>query len=317
MEAQKEHSILVIEDNPSVNKLLEIFLFAEGYSVYKAYNGKEGLELFYKYLPDLVLSDIHMPNISGIELCAEIKSREEFRLIPVILLTAAKDIEKNISGIEAGADDFITKPVNRVLLSARIKRLLQTKMMNEKLDNSWSMLYSLAKIIEARDSYTEKHTIRVARLAQSLGAELGLPGEKLDILAQGGVLHDIGKVGIRDNILCKPGPLTKEEFDIMKTHTQIGYEICRGLKSLKDVADIIYSHHEKYDGSGYPQGLAKDEIPLLAHIISITDVYDALTSDRSYRKKLSFEEAARIIINEKGKSFEPDMVDIFINKVIE
>ena len=313
----KKHTVLIVEDDILINKLMEHLLIDEGYSVYTAFNGREGLEIFYKIKPDLVLSDIIMPYLDGYQLCSRIKSSEEFRLTPIILLTSLADNESKIRGSKAGADDFLIKPVNRYLLSARIKSLIKAKILNEKLDNSWNLLFSLAKIIEARDPYTEKHSVRVAQLAQYFGEELNFSEAELDILSKGGVLHDIGKVGIPDNILLKKGRLKDNEFEIMKSHTEIGYNICKDLNSLKEISNIVHSHHEKYDGSGYPQGLAKDEIPLFAQIISIADVYDALSSDRSYRKKFSDKEVIEIIISEKKKSFDPELVDIFIKKVIK
>ncbi len=316
MKMNETDTILIIEDDRSINKLLERFLATEGFRVLKSFNGRDGMDQFYKHKPDLVISDINMPYMNGFEVCKEIKSKEEFRLIPVILLTSRDDNQSKIIGIEAGADDFIVKPVNRFLLSARIKSLIKSKKLNEKLDNSWSLLFSLAKIIEAKDNYTEKHTIRVAQLAQELGQELGLSEEEKNTLIKGGVLHDIGKVGIPDKILTKKGKLTAAEYEIMKKHTEIGYEICQGLNSLREISAIIYSHHEKYDGSGYPQGLEKDEIPLLAQIISITDVYDALRSDRSYRKSYSLDQTLEIINRERGKSFNPALVDLFLGKVV-
>ncbi len=312
---QPSSSILIIEDNMHMAELVEHYLVLEGYVVYKAFDGRSGLELFYKKKPDLVISDVIMPYMNGYQLCAEIKSHNENRLVPVVLLTSLNDNDSKILGIEAGADDFLIKPVNRYLLLSRIKSLLKNKKLNEKLDNSWSMLFSLVKVIEAKDPYTEKHGIRVAQLSYTLGKELQLSEELSDVLAQGGVLHDIGKVGIPDSILGKNGALSDEEFDTMKTHTTIGYNICKDLRSLKDIADIIYSHHENYDGSGYPQGLRKDEIPLCAQIVALADVYDALRSDRSYRKKLSFDQTIDIIRQGKGKRFDPELTDIFIHKV--
>lgn len=316
MAAKNEDRILIVEDDASINRFLEHFLLKEGYAVSTAFNGQEGLDRFAEDKPDLIISDVRMPLMDGFDLCRHIKSKEESRLIPVILLTSMQDNKSKKNGIEAGADDFINKPVNRYLLKARINSLIKTKKLNEKLDNSWSLLFSLAKIIEAKDNYTERHTLRVAQLAQRFGEALGLSEEEKDMLTRGGVLHDVGKIGVPDKILGKKGRLTDLEFETMKSHTVIGKDICVNLNSMQDVMDIVYGHHEKYNGQGYPQGLRGDEIPLLAQIVSISDVYDALQSDRSYRKAFSQEAALEIIKDERGKSFKPELVDVFIQDVL-
>lgn len=308
--------ILVIEDLEHINKLICSYLENEGYEVFSASNGKEGLKLFSKNFPDLVITDVIMPEANGYDVCRKIKSNERTRLIPVVLLTSLDDNESYIKGMEVGADDFLIKPINKFLFLARINSLLRVKRLNDKLDNSWNLLFSLARIVEAKDKSTEDHTQRVGSLAKRFGEYLNLSDEENDTLFKGGVLHDIGKIGIPDIILNKKGRLTPQEFEIMKTHTTIGKEICEPLQSMNDVIDIVLYHHEKWDGSGYPKGLKGKKIPLFAQIVSISDVYDAMSSQRQYRKSHSQKEAVDYIISESDKSFDVKLVDIFIKNII-
>lgn len=309
--------VLVIEDLEHVNKLICSYLDAEGYSTFSASNGKDGIKLFKKELPDLVITDVVMPLMDGYQVCKKIKSNENTRLVPVVLLTSLDDNESYIKGMDVGADDFLQKPINKYLFIARVKSLLRVKKLNEKLDNSWSLLFSLARVVEAKDKYTENHTQRVGQMSKQFGIHLDLSEEEIDILYKGGILHDIGKIGIPDGILNKNGKLTDEEFDFMKRHTTIGKKICEPLHSMNDIIEIVLHHHEKWNGMGYPEGLKENEIPLLAQIVSISDVYDALSSDRPYRKAFNNEDAIKIIESEKGKSFNSELVDIFINKIIK
>ncbi len=308
--------VLVIDDLEHINKLICSYLDAEGYTTFSAPNGKEGLKLFEKNLPDLVITDVVMPIMDGFQVCKNIKSSESTRLIPVVLLTSLDDNESYIKGMEVGADDFIQKPINKYIFLARVNSLLRVKKLNEKLDNSWSLLFSLARVVEAKDKYTEDHTQRVGQMSKKFGIHIGRSEEEIDILYKGGILHDIGKIGIPDNILNKQGKLTDKEFVFMKRHTTIGKKICEPLHSMSDIIDIVLLHHEKWDGSGYPNGLQGEEIPILAQIVSISDVYDALTSDRQYRKAFSIEDSIKIINEEKGTSFKSELVDIFINEII-
>lgn len=309
--------ILIIEDFDHINKLLGSYLETEGYIVYSALNGREGLEVFYKKIPDIVVTDVVMPEMDGFSVCRRIKSNEETRLTPVILLTSLDDNESYIKGMEVSADDFLIKPVNKFLFIARIKALLKVKKLNDRLDNSWSLLFSLAKAVEAKDRYTENHTQRVGELSKKVGYLLGLSPEMNESLFKGGILHDIGKIGIPDLILNKPSRLTPKEYATIKTHTEIGKEICQPLNSMKDIIEVVFYHHERWDGRGYPVGLVKNEIPLMAQIVSIVDVYDALTSHRPYRKAYTDKEAQDILESECGKSFNPELIKFFVERVVE
>jgi len=308
--------ILVIEDLEHINKLICSYLENEGYEVYSAPNGKEGLKIFGKHTHDLVITDVVMPETNGYEVCRSIKSSERTRLIPVVLLTSLDDNESYIKGMDVGADDFLIKPINKFLFLARINSLLRVKKLNDKLDNSWNLLFSLARVVEAKDKTTEDHTQRVGSLAKRFGEYLNLSEEESDTLFKGGVLHDIGKIGIPDNILNKTGKLTPAEYTLMKKHTTIGKEICEPLQSMNDIIDIVLYHHEKWDGSGYPQRLKGKKIPLFAQIVSISDVYDAISSHRQYRKSMNKKEAIDYVISESNKSFDAKLVDIFIKNII-
>lgn len=309
--------VLIIEDLEPVNHLISSYLREENFTVYSAFDGRKGLEIFFNTQPDVVITDVVMPQMDGFSVCKAIKSDEQTRLTPVILLTSLDDNDSYIKGIEIGADDFMIKPVNKFLLIARVKALLRVKRLNDKLDNSWNLLFSLAKAVEAKDRYTENHTHRVGELSKKFGFMLGLTPDVNESLYKAGVLHDIGKIGIPDRILNKPSRLSKKEYGIIQTHTEIGKEICQPLKSMKDVIDVVFYHHERWDGQGYPQGLKRDEIPLMAQIVSIVDVYDALTSHRPYRKSYTTREVLYILETEASKSFNADLIKFFIDKVIE
>lgn len=309
--------ILILEDLDHIKKLLCSYLENENYTVYSAGDGREGLKIFYEVQPNLVITDVVMPYMDGFSVCRAIKSDEQTRLTPVVLLTSLDDNESYIKGMESGADDFLVKPVNKYLFLARVKALLKVKRLNDRLDNSWSLLFSLAKAVEAKDKYTENHTYRVGEISKKFGTMLGLSPEMNDSLYKAGVLHDIGKIGIPDSILNKPGRLTTEEHDKIKEHTTIGHEICEPLNSMKDIIEVVYCHHERWDGNGYPNGIKGDEIPLMAQIVSIVDVYDALTSSRPYRQAFSKKEVLDILLDESGKSFNPELISFFMNKLLD
>jgi putative two-component system response regulator len=247
---------------------------------------------------DLVLLDVVMPRPTGFEVCLAIKSKPETRLIPIVLLTSLNSDSDRITGIMCGADDFLNKPVNKHELMARVQSLLRLKQFTDELDNAETVLSSLALSIEAKDPYTEGHCDRLSKYSVLLAEKLGLPEDLRVALRRGGLVHDIGKLAVPERILLKPGPLTPEERRIMEQHTIAGERICAPLRSFRNVLPIIRHHHEKWDGSGYPDGLKGEQIPLTARILQITDIYDALTTDRPYRKALSREKAFAIMREE-------------------
>ncbi len=287
--------ILIVDDAPDNIVTLENILEDMPYEIYKAYNGREALSMVYEVEPDLILLDVMMPVMNGFEVAEKLKSDERTRLIPIIMLTALDGQGERLRGYKAGVDDFISKPFNIIELRLRVSNLLKLRTYISELEHAEQIIFSLARTVEAKDKYTEGHCERLSRMSVSMGKKIDLLEKELVMLRRGGLLHDIGKIAIADAILQKKGPLTDEEYEIIKTHTTIGERICSPLKSLKPILPIILYHHEKIDGSGYPAGLKDDEIPLNARIMGLVDCYDALTTSRSYRPAMTREKAMRII----------------------
>ncbi|MBW1696869.1 MAG: diguanylate cyclase [Deltaproteobacteria bacterium] len=291
--------VLIVDDEPTNTRFLEALLKPENVNVVKANNGDEALHLLTKMDVDVVLLDVMMPCMDGFEACRRIKGNAAHRMIPVIFVTSLDDIDSRVKGIEAGGDDFITKPVNGIELVARTKSLINVKRLNSNLASIENVLFSLAITVEAKDAYTQGHIERVANVAMLLGRKMGLSQKEIEALRFGGTLHDIGKIGVPEEILNKPGPLTEKEFEIMKSHADIGYRICSPLKkNLGPALDVIRHHHEKLDGSGYPDGLKGDEISMVARIMAVADMYDALITDRPYRKAMSRDNAFEVLNQE-------------------
>ncbi len=279
--------VLAVDDSPANLELLHQLLVREGYVVIQARDGEEALDIVKRDSPDLVISDVMMPRRNGYELCRAIKSHPLGRLIPVVLVTSLDGSRERIRGIDAGADDFLRKPFDPHELRARVRSLLRLKRYTDDLDSADAVIMSLARTVEARDASTEGHCQRLAVLAVGVGTRLGLGAQDLEALERGGVLHDIGKIAIPDAILLKTSRLTPAEFEQMKQHTIVGDRLCSELRLLRGVRPIVRHHHERLDGSGYPDGLRGDEVPLLAQIMSVVDVYDALTTARPYKAALS------------------------------
>jgi len=300
MSASQSHKgiILVADDNEANRELVSALLGAEGYQVVCVADGRQARETVDSDSIDLALLDVVMPRPTGFELCQAMKSKSETRLIPVILLTSLNTEADRIHGLMCGADDFLTKPVNKQELLARVQSLLRLKQFTDELDNAETVLFSLALTIEAKDPYTEGHCDRLSKYSVALGEKLAVPQDLSVALRRGGLIHDIGKLAVPEHILLKPGPLTPEERKIMEQHTVIGERICAPLRSFRNVLPIIRHHHEKQDGSGYPDGLKGEQVPLTARILQVTDIYDALTTDRPYRKALSSEKAFSIMREE-------------------
>ena len=284
-----------------------------GYRLLEAADGVAALEAVRQHRPDVVLLDVNMPRLNGFDVCRQIKADPATQLIPVVLLTTLSSTGDRVRGINAGADDFLSKPAVAAELEARIRSLTRLKRYTEQLDSAESVIVTLARTIEARDPYTRGHCERLAEYATALGARLGLDETELAALRRGAYLHDVGKVGVPDSVLLKADRLTAAEYAVMKQHTVIGDEICSGLRLLDDVRPIVRSHHERPDGSGYPDGLVGSDIPFLARITSVVDVYDALTTTRSYKPAMSPVEAIRELREEAQRGWKfPDLVEAFI-----
>lgn len=310
MNNQPQSKILIVDDAVENIKLVTEILNRpkNEYNIEAASDGYEALEKVNKFSPDLIMLDVVMPGIDGFEVCRILKEDEKTRLIPIVMITALDSQQDRLRGLESGVDDFISKPFNVYELLARVKNLLKLRSYINELEHAEQVIFSLAKAVEAKDNYTEGHCERLSILAQYLGTEMQLPDEELIVLKRGGILHDIGKIAIDDSILLKPGPLTAEEFEIIKTHPEIGENICRPLKTLKPVLPIIRFHQERFNGSGYPEGLVKHEIPIQARIIGLVDCYDALTTDRTYRKALPSDFALQIMNKEtEAGLWDPDL----------
>jgi len=300
LEAEK---VLLVDDTPENLTTLENILEDMNYKIHTASNGDEALDMIHKVEPDLILLDVMMPGKNGYEVAGILKSNPKTRLIPIIMLTALEGREERLKGYQIGVDDFITKPFNIFELRARVRNLLRLRAYVNELEHAEHIIFSLARTVEAKDKYTVGHCERLSHFAERVGRKIGMPDRDLIILRRGGILHDIGKIAIADAILMKQGPLTNAEYEIIKTHPAEGERICSPLKSLKPVLPTILYHHEKIDGSGYPEGLTGDNIPIHARIMGIVDCFDALTTTRSYRPAMSVSRAFGIMDDEtrKGK----------------
>jgi putative two-component system response regulator len=295
--------VLIVDDIPDNVRLLRLLMEPLGCEIVEANNGRQALECVEARPPDLILLDVVMPEMDGLRVCAQLKNDPATRLIPVVMITGVRGEEEKVNAIEAGADDFLNKPFSKVELLARAKALLRLKRFTDELESAEATLLTLAVAVESRDSHTGGHCERLARMGVRLGGCLGLPEASLQALRRGGYLHDIGKVAVPDAILLKPARLTEDEWAVMRRHTLVGEEICRRLRSFALVLPIIRSHHERWDGSGYPDGLTSDAIPLLARVLQMVDIYDALRTARPYKPALSASETLEQMEREAGQGW--------------
>jgi putative two-component system response regulator len=304
--------VLVVDDHPSSRMAAVALLSIEGYEVQEADSGPAALDKVVESNPDLILLDVMMPGMDGFEVCRRLKEDEHTRLTPVVFVTALDDRRARLRGIEAGGDDFLTKPFDHLELSARVKSLIRQKRLNEDLDHAEKVLFSIARTVESRDPNTGDHCERLVLQGKAFGEYLGLSRSEVRDLMWAGYLHDIGKVGIPDAVLLKRGKLTAAEWEIMKQHVVIGETICQPLRTMRGVVPIIRNHHERWDGSGYPDGLVGDQIPYLAQVFQILDIYDALTSERPYKDPLTSKDALQLIAEETDKGWRnPELVKQF------
>jgi cyclic di-GMP phosphodiesterase len=308
--------VLIVDDEAANVAVLCRMMGRLGYATVTAADGEAGLAAVIRERPDVVLLDVNMPRLDGFEVCQRLKADPATRLIPIVLVTALTAVEDRLRGIEAGADDFLTKPYVAAELEARVRSLTRLKRYTDELDSAASVILTLGRTIEARDPYTQGHCERLADYATALGGHLGLSDDQQLALYRGGYLHDVGKVGIPDAILLKPGPLDPDEYLTMQQHTVIGDSICREFRLLKDVSPIIRHHHERADGTGYPDRLSGDGVPLLAQLLGIVDTYDAVTTERPYKPAFTRERACRELREEAQKGWkDAHLVEAFVSIV--
>ena len=310
--------ILLVDDLPQNLEILAGLLEPEGYALELAQDGEQAVEMALKSPPDLILMDVSMPRLSGLEACRILKADERTRLVPLVLITALSAREDRIQGIAAGCDDFLAKPVDFEELLARTRSLLRQKELVDELETAENVLVSLATALEAKDLYTRGHSERVAHYAEDLGGAVGLSRSDRRNLKRAGLLHDIGKIGIPLEYLHKPGPLTTAEYAEVKRHAQLSHDICRPLRTMAPLLTLIRGHHERLDGRGYPDGKKGDEIPLILRCLTIADVFDALTSERAYRGALTHEKTFEIMRQEASVGmWDARLIDTFAEAVVK
>ena len=310
--SERQPTILILDDLDINRRLLRAMLKTAPYRVLEAKRASEAMQLMDHETVDLLILDLMMPEMSGLEFCQRIKSNRRMQLMPVLMLTSVQGIENEIAGISSGADEFLTKPLHPDVVRTRIRAMLRNKAAIDSLEEAETILFALAQAVEKRDKYTGDHCDRLATYSVMLGAAMGMSKSQLVALHRGGFMHDIGKVCVPDAILFKKGPLTDEEWVVMRAHTTKGEEICRPMKTLGPVLPIIRNHHERWDGTGYPDGLKGEQIPLLARILQMADIFDALTTARPYKPALSREESEQIFEDEVKRGWrDPELVALF------
>jgi putative two-component system response regulator len=309
----RRRNVLVVDDEEGMRSLLRRLLLADNYEVSLAHDGTSALAAIASTPPDVVLLDVNMGNgLDGFEVCRRLRSDPATRLTPVIIITGLREREDRIEGIEAGADDFLTKPVDNHELLARVGSLARVKQYTDDLDSAASIIMALASMIEARDGYGEGHCHRMANYATRLGRAFGVDEGDLQTLHRGGFLHDIGMLAIPDGVIRKAGPLDVEEYELVKSHTVVGDGLCSHLRSLQPVRAIVRHHHERLDGSGYPDGLGGNDLPLLAQIMGIVDVYEAVTTSAPYQNAQTVDQAITVLRNQVDRGWRRrDLVEAF------
>jgi len=308
--------VLIVDDSDEHVQIVRRVLTDEGYTCASASDGRLVAEICQVGGVDVVLLDLHMPTVDGLTVCRQLKASHRTCLIPVLMVTGDDHRQSHLAALEAGADDFLPKPIPLAELRARVRSAARMKRCIDELDNAAASIVMLGATIEARDRYTNGHCQRLARYASALGERIGLDHQDVHALEQGGYIHDLGKIAISDAVLFKPGPLTREEFELIKSHPIVGDRICAPLRTLERARTIVRSHHETLDGTGYPDGLRGAAVPLLAQVTAVADVYDALTSDRPYRCALT-PDAAFEILRDEAKRGKRDraLVDEFASLV--
>ena len=304
--------VLIADDEPNIRRLLRRILEAAGYAVVEAASGSQVIPLGTADRPDLFILDISMPGRDGVDLCRTIKADSLTRLTPVIHITGQTSRSEKLRALEAGSDEFVAKPFDAEELLIRVRSLLRTKRLTDHLVSDEAVMFALSRTVEARDNYTEQHLHRVAGRAVELAILLGVPEGELDIVRLGGLLHDLGKIGVPDRVLHKPAALDRDEYALVRRHPEIGAEIVRPLRPFHGPEPAVLHHHERFDGTGYPYGLGGEDIPLSARIVAVADAFDAMTTDRPYRRALAHDEALQRLEDGRGEQWDPVVVDAFL-----
>jgi putative two-component system response regulator len=308
--------VLVVDDEEDVQRLFVRLLTVEGYTVHIAADGLSALAAIATLAPDVVLLDVNMPGLDGFEVCRRVRREPSTRLTPIVIVTGLDAQAQRVEGLAAGADDFLTKPFDTPELLARVRSLVRMKQYTDDLDSAANILMSLATMIEARGGASEWHCHRMANFATSLGRALSLNDLELRALYLGGFLHDIGMLAVPDHVLHKPDQLDSAEFELVKSHPIIGDTLCGQLRSLHSVRPIVRHHHERLDGSGYPDGLQGDQIPLLAQITGVIDIYEAMTMPHAYQLAASTDEAIAVLRGQVERGWRRhDLVEEFVGLV--
>ena len=308
-------TILLVDGIDINRQLVRGILKAAAYRIIEARDAGHAMGILARERVDLIIADLIMPeqsSMNGLEFCRALKANRRTRLIPILILTSVRGIENEIAMLDSGADEFLIKPLQPTVMRSRVRSMLRGKRTIDSLEEAETILFALAQAVEYRDKATGNHCQRLASLGVALGAALGLPEDDLIAIYRGGFLHDIGKIAVPDSILFKPGKLDDGEWAVMRLHPAKGEEICRPMRTLMPVLPIIRSHHERWDGGGYPDGLAGESIPLTARILQLVDIYDALTSQRSYKSALSPEASLELIRDEASRGWrDPELVSVF------
>lgn len=338
---ERKNRILVVDDDERNLRIIEAMLIPQGYDVLLAQNGYEALKIAREQMPDVILLDIMMPQIDGFEVAKQLKADEGTKIIPIVMVTALREVEDRVKALEAGADDFLSKPVEKIELRARVSSLLKVKAYNDYMRDyqkkleaavekrteqltkavqklrlaSLDTVQRLSHAAEYKDEDTGTHIKRMSNYAVAIARKMGLPDKTVETILYASPMHDIGKIGIPDRVLLKPGKLDPDEWEIMKTHTTIGASILHGSDAeFIQLAEVIaLTHHEKWDGTGYPKGLKGHKIPIAGHITAIADVFDALVSKRPYKEAFPVEKAFQIIKDSRGTHFNPELVNVFFS----
>ena len=304
--------VLVIEDDASLRALLTAVLEREGFTVVTASDGEAGLAAVQALDPDLVILDVGLPRVDGLEVTRRLRANGATRTLPIILLTARASTEDMVAGLDAGADDFVGKPFSRPELLARVRSGLRMRRAVLGMETAQAVVMALANAVEAKDLVTEQHCERLAVVAARLCERLGIGADEREAITYGALLHDVGKIGIPEALLSKPGALTPDEWVVLRRHPEIGERICRPLGLSQSFAPIVRHHHERWDGGGYPDGLRGTSIPVGARIVALADAFDAMTHDRPYRSAFPTAFALDELRRQRGGQFDPELVEPFI-----